>query len=194
MGSFPWAPTPSNLGIKGPVPLWGPQERPGFAVPGAGWRRDAGASPHSLGRLRGRGAAAAVLSHPACPAGTWWPGLTHRQRPLPRCPAPRVWRPYTPGARPLPPVRPCRPARPARLPGRGSAGPTRADGPAGGKFLHGKRRGGAGRGAGRRGGKGPGEEGESASGGEEGSKVCGASAPPQETAGEAGCRDPPPGY
>lgn len=110
---FPGRRPPPTWESEGPVTLWVHQERPGFAVPGAGWRRDAGASPNSLGRLRGRGAAAAVLSHPACPAGTWWPGLTHRQRPLPRCPATRVWRPYTPGARPLPP----RPSRPPRPPG-----------------------------------------------------------------------------
>lgn len=121
------------------------------------------------------------------------PGLTHRQR-RPAARPRRVRRPQTPGARPLPP----RPVPSARLSSQAAAaraGHGPMDQPAE-SFLRGKRRDRAGRGRGRRGGKGLGEEGERrvTGGGVRRRGLRGRLLPPQETAGEAGCRGPPPGY
>lgn len=96
-----------------------------------------------LGRAPGRGGRLPLPSRP--PPGPTSPQARAHSPSAPRFPAawPRHLRqPHTPGA--------ARPARPAPLPGRGSAGRTPADGPAGGKFPRRKEegRGGAGRGGG----------------------------------------------
>lgn len=139
-----------------------------------------------------------LLFHPARPVGSLarsarWAHSPSASR-LPCCPAPA--RPAAADTRgpaaPAPSGPAARPVRLARLPRCAArAGLRLMDRPAE-SFLRGKRRDGTGRGGagrGRRGGKGPGEEGERRKQG----RPEGPSAPPQETAGEAGCRDPPPG-
>lgn len=145
-------------------PLAGSPKEARFRRPGSAMEEgDAGAFP-----LPGRapGGEAASLSHPARPVGIprpGGPGSLTVSAPLPCCPAPARPAAADTRARPLPP-RPVPvarlPVRPARLPGRSSAGRTRADGSAGGKFPPRKEEGRGGAGRGRRGGKGPGEEGE----------------------------------
>lgn len=193
MGSFPWAPTPSNLGVRRPRHLVGSPGEARFRRPGSWMEERRGCLPPLPRQAPGTGSRGRRPLPPRLPRGDL---VARAHSPsAPTSPLPghaRLAAVYTRGpAAPTPPV-PAAP--PARLGSQAAAararyGPT--DQPA---ESFSTERGGAGRGAGRRGGKGPGEEGESAGGREEGSKVCGASAPPQETAGEAGCRDPPPGY
>lgn len=169
-GSFPWTQTPLQLersgkwAAGGSAPLWGPHMTPGFAVPVVGWRRERRVPSPLAGRAPGRGSR---LPLPSCPPH--WdpparrPGLTHRQRPASPLPAPaRPAAAYTRDPAAPAPSGPVCPACHARLPGRGSGGRTRADGPADGKFPPRKEegRGEAGRGeAGRkRAGRGRGEE------------------------------------
>lgn len=178
-------------------PLVGSPDDARFRRPGSGMEeRDA--SAFSTPRA-GSGGEAASLSPPARPAGTHRPkgrGSLTVSAPLPRCRPRRVRRPHTPETRPLPP-RPVPASPPARLGSQAAAaraGHGPMDQPAE-SFLRGKRRGGAGRGGGRRGGKGPGEEGERSERlGGGGARPAGPSALPQETAGEAGGRVPPPSY
>lgn len=110
-----------------------------------------GCLPPSVGELQEEGAAS--LSHPSRPRGPTDPQAGARSPSVPRFVAarpPRLWRPHTAGAHPLPPVRSWLP-RPSRSPPRPRQhGPDTADGPAGGKFPPRKEEGrdGAGRGGG----------------------------------------------
>lgn len=150
-----------------------------------------GCLPLSLGDLReGEAASLFHLARPRGPTGPQArgnsPSALRFSADRPR----RFQRPHTPGAQPLPP-RPVPAAPPAGLGSQAAAaraGHGPMDQPAE-SFLRGKRRDGAGRGGG--GGDGKGRQ---RKGREGGSEACGASSPPQETAGEAGSRDPPPGY
>lgn len=167
-GSLPWARTPLQPGIRGVglrrlCPLRGPQMRPSFAIPGAEWRGETRVPSPLPGGLRGGEPLPSPI--PSAPRGPTGQEAWAHSPSAPGFPAARPARPaaaYTRGRAAPAPSGPARPARPARLPGRGSAGRTRADGPAGGKFPPRKEegRGGAGLGRGRRRGKGPGGEGE----------------------------------
>lgn len=175
--------------VPGGIPKRGPLSQ--SRKQDAGDRR--GSLPRSLGGLHG----AKSPPSPTKPAPRRSPSpeaRAHSPSAPPRCPAPA--RPEAADTRGPAAPAPSGPVRPAQLPGRGSAGRTRANGPAGGKFPPRKEegQGGAGQGeAGRkRAGRGRGEEGDW--GGVRRRGLRGRLLPPQETAGEAGCRGPPPGY
>lgn len=168
-GSFPWTQTPLQLegsgkwAAGGSAPMWGPQMTPGFAVPVVGWRSETRVpSP-----LPGRAPEAKPPPSPVLPAP---PGPTGPEAGA-HSPSAHRFPAAGPGAfggriHPDPaapaPSGPSFPSCPARLPGRGSAGGTRAEGPAGRKFPPRKEegRGGAGRGeeGRKRAGRGRGEE------------------------------------
>ena len=134
---------PNNLRGRGVSrrrlrPLVGSPKEARFRRPGSAMEEgDAGAFPLP-GRAPGREAAS--LSHPARPVGIprpRGPGSLTVSAPLPCCPAPA--RPAAADTRGPAAPAPSGPGRTpacrlARLPGRSSAGRTRAEGSAGGKF------------------------------------------------------------